>query len=99
MEQTYFRWRKEYGGLQVDQAKRLKELEQENGKQESLGCKYMSKPINIVDVEIIQGCGIVVTFSDGTAASYPSEELAELRPYREPGKSAIIPANTALTHP
>ena len=26
MEQTYFRWRKEYGGLQVDQAKRLKEL-------------------------------------------------------------------------
>ena len=32
MEQTYFRWRKEYGGLQVNQAKRLKELEQENTK-------------------------------------------------------------------
>ena len=31
-EQTYYRWRKEYGGLQVDQAKRLKELEQENSK-------------------------------------------------------------------
>ncbi len=31
-EQTYYRWRKEYGGLQVDQAKRLKELEQENAK-------------------------------------------------------------------
>ena len=31
-EQTYYRWRKEYGGLQVDQAKRLKELEQENTK-------------------------------------------------------------------
>lgn len=29
-EQTYYRWRKEYGGLQVDQAKRLKELEKEN---------------------------------------------------------------------
>ena len=27
---TYYRWRKEYGGLQIDQAKRLKELEQEN---------------------------------------------------------------------
>jgi|SRR5580698_6727825 Transposase len=26
-EQTYYRWRKEYGGLQVDQARRLKELE------------------------------------------------------------------------
>ena len=29
---TYYRWRKEYGGLRVDQAKRLKELEQENSK-------------------------------------------------------------------
>ena len=29
-DQTYYRWRKEYGGLRVDQAKRLKELEQEN---------------------------------------------------------------------
>ena len=31
-EQTYYRWRKEYGGLQVDQAKRLKELERENAR-------------------------------------------------------------------
>ena len=31
-EQTYYRWRKEYGGLQVGQAGRLKELEQENAK-------------------------------------------------------------------
>ena len=31
-EVSYYRWRKEYGGLKVDQAKRLKELEQENGK-------------------------------------------------------------------
>jgi len=29
-EQTYYRWRREYGGLNVDQAKRLKELEKEN---------------------------------------------------------------------
>ena len=29
-EQTYYRWRREYGGLQVDQARRLKELESEN---------------------------------------------------------------------
>jgi len=32
VEQSYYRWRKEYGGLQVDQARRLKELEQENSK-------------------------------------------------------------------
>src|SRR4028118_1206932 len=31
-EQTYYRWRKEYGGLKVDQAKRLKTLEQENAR-------------------------------------------------------------------
>ena len=31
-EQTYYRRRKEYGGLDVDQARRLKELEQENGR-------------------------------------------------------------------
>lgn len=29
-EQSYYRWRREYGGLKVDQAKRLKELEREN---------------------------------------------------------------------
>ncbi len=29
-EQTYYRWRREYGGMRVDQAKRLKELEKEN---------------------------------------------------------------------
>jgi transposase-like protein len=29
---TYYKWRKEYGGLRVDQAKRLKELEQENSR-------------------------------------------------------------------
>jgi putative transposase len=31
-EQTYYRWRREYGGLKLDQAKRLKELEQENAR-------------------------------------------------------------------
>jgi putative transposase len=31
-EQTYYRWRAEYGGMRVDQAKRLKELEQENAR-------------------------------------------------------------------
>ena len=29
-EQTYYRWRKEYGGMKLDQAKHLKELEKEN---------------------------------------------------------------------
>ena len=35
-EQSYYRWRKEYGGLRLDQAKRLKELERENGRLKKL---------------------------------------------------------------
>jgi len=31
-EQTYYRWRKDYGGMKVSQARRLKELERENGR-------------------------------------------------------------------
>jgi transposase-like protein len=31
-ENTYYRWRREYGGMKVDQAKRLKDLEKENGR-------------------------------------------------------------------
>ncbi len=35
-EQTYYRWRKEYGGVRIDQARRLKELEKENGRLKKL---------------------------------------------------------------
>jgi transposase-like protein len=35
-EYTYYRWRKEYGGIGVDQAKRLKELERENARLKKL---------------------------------------------------------------
>jgi len=31
-DQTYYRWRKEYGGVRTDQAKRLKDLEKENAR-------------------------------------------------------------------
>jgi transposase-like protein len=31
-EQTYYRWRREYGGMRVEQARRLKKLEKENGR-------------------------------------------------------------------
>ena len=36
-EQTYYRWRKEYGGMRVEQARRLKELEKENTRLKKLG--------------------------------------------------------------
>jgi putative transposase len=35
-EYTYYRWKKEYGRLHVDQARRLKELERENGRLKKL---------------------------------------------------------------
>jgi transposase-like protein len=35
-EHTYYRWRKEYGGMRIDQARRLKELEQENSRLKKL---------------------------------------------------------------
>ena len=34
-EQTFYRWRAEYGGLRIDQARRLKQLETENGRLKS----------------------------------------------------------------
>ncbi len=35
-EQSYYRWRKEYGGMQVSQAKKLKDLERENAQLKKL---------------------------------------------------------------
>ncbi len=35
-DQTYYRWRREYGGLKTDQARRLKELERENARLKKL---------------------------------------------------------------
>ena len=40
-ENTYYRWRKEYGGLRVDQARRLKELERENARLKKLLAETM----------------------------------------------------------
>lgn len=36
LTQSYYRWRQEFGGLQVDQAKRLKEIERENNRLKKL---------------------------------------------------------------
>jgi len=47
-EQTYYRWRKEYGGLRVDQAKRLRELEQENSRLKKIVAERS------IDIEILK---------------------------------------------
>ena len=44
--QTYYRWRKEYGGLKVEQAKRMKELEKENTRLKRLVAELsLEKPV------------------------------------------------------
>ena len=44
--QTYYRWRKEYGGLKTEQAKRMKELERENARLKRLVAELsLEKPV------------------------------------------------------
>jgi putative transposase len=50
VEQTYFRWRKEYRGLQVDQAKRIRELEQENAKPKRLVAELSLDKLVLKDI-------------------------------------------------
>lgn len=52
-EQTFYRWRKEYGGLQVDEARRLKELEQEDAKLKRLVAELSLD--NLVSKDIASG--------------------------------------------
>ncbi len=50
MAQTYYRWRNEYGGLKVDQARRLKELEQENAKLKRLVSELSLEKLVLKDI-------------------------------------------------
>lgn len=52
-EQTYYRWRREYGGMRVDQSRRLKELERENARLKKLVAK-LSLDISILK-EVTRG--------------------------------------------
>jgi putative transposase len=49
-EQSYYRWRKEYGGLRVDQARRLKELESENSKLKRLVSELSLEKLILKDI-------------------------------------------------
>ena len=52
-EQTYYRWRKEYGGMRVEQAKRLKVMEKENARLKKLVAE-LSLDISILK-EVAEG--------------------------------------------
>ena len=68
-EQSYYRWRKEYGGLRTDQAKRLKDLEKENGRlRKAISDLTLDKP----DLERAVWCGSGTPWSDGKGAPWLS---------------------------
>ena len=49
--QTFYRWRKEFGGLKLDQAKGLKELEKENSKLKRRGAELSLEKQVLTDIE------------------------------------------------
>ena len=48
--QTYYRWRKEFGGLKLDQAKRMKDLERENAKLKRLVAELSLDKLVLKDI-------------------------------------------------
>ena len=50
VEQTYYRWRREFGGLKVDQARRLKDLELENAKLKRLVANLSREKLVLKDI-------------------------------------------------
>ena len=50
VEQTYYRWRREFGGLKVDQARRLKDLELENSKLKRLVANLSLEKLVLKDI-------------------------------------------------
>jgi len=59
-EQTFYRWRTEYGGLRLDQAKRLKALQTENARLKKLVAEQA------LDIEILKEACMRLSHSDGT---------------------------------
>ena len=45
-EHTYYRWRREYGGLKLNQAKRLKQLEKENARLKKIVAEKEARPVD-----------------------------------------------------
>ena len=73
-DHTYFRWRKQYGGLKVDQAKRLKELELENSRLKRVVAE-LSEPIETTHGTVTVGASVGVVVAQPGAE--PVDRLLE----------------------
>lgn len=88
-EQTYYRWRKEYGGLRTDQAHRLKELERENGRLKKLVAELA------LDKALLQGALSVRTIPMITWVPGRTAEECRVRPRGVPRVgAACVPGDS-----
>jgi transposase-like protein len=77
-EQTYYRWRKEYGRLKLEQAKRLKELEKENSRLKRLVAELsLEKQIHALR---LRGVGIIYQVAQSLGDDRPAQAPAVFQP-------------------
>jgi putative transposase len=92
-QQSYYRWRKEYGGLEIDQAKRMKDLERENVRLSASSpiCRWRSKYSRTLPWE---------TCKPRAAPAGCPRHSGEVRPLGTPGlpDGRPAPRNTAIRH-
>jgi len=75
-EQTYYRWKREYGGLRTDQAKRLKDLEKENARLKRL---LADRPVDLGRLPAA-GAGFTARPRPGSRFGRLSQQHAQQRP-------------------
>ena len=82
-EHSYYRWRKEYGGLRTDQAKRLKDLEKENGR--------LRKADEILNTEIFSTLKEAKVLIERWRHHYNTIRPHSSLGYRPPAPETILP--------
>ena len=87
-EQSYYRWRREYGGMKVDQARRLKDLERENGYNESFNGKLRDELLNTEIFSTLKEAQVLIErWRQHYNTIRPHSSLG----YRPPAPQTILP--------
>ena len=92
-EQTYYRWRKQYGGMEVSQARRLKELEQENGRLKRLVAdQALDLSIHKESNARRLNGGIYAQYIARVLLPYETTEAPVTNLAKQPGPRAVVPS-------
>ena len=92
-EQTYYSWRRDYGSLSVDQAKRLKEVEKENGYNESFNGKLRDELLNgEIFTTLLEAQVLIENWRKEYNPFRPHSSLG----YRPPAPEAIQPVKMEI---